>query len=79
MSKRLTITVDSDVYEGLRTLVGEASIGRFLNDLAKPYAVVPDLDVGYAAMAADEARDADAVAWCEGLIGDVAQEPRRGR
>jgi hypothetical protein len=30
-------------------------------------------------MAADEAREAEAVEWIEGLIGDVATEPdRRG-
>ncbi len=77
MSQRLTITVDSDVYEGLRTLVGEAAIGRFLNDLARPYVIRPDFDAGYEAMALDESREAEAEAWSEGVIGDVAEEPRR--
>ena len=77
MSQCLTITVDSDVYEGLKTLVGEDAIGRFLSDLARPYVVHPDLQSGYAAMALDEAREAEAEAWSEGLVGDVAEEPRR--
>jgi hypothetical protein len=32
---------------------------------------------GYAAMADDRMREAEAAAWCEGLIGDVADEPAR--
>ena len=35
-----------------------------------------DLDVEYAAMAADEAREADALAWSEGTIGDIADVER---
>jgi predicted CopG family antitoxin len=34
MSKKLTITVDDDVYEGLHSVVGRRRISRFLNDLA---------------------------------------------
>ncbi len=78
MPQRLTITVDTDVYEALKRKVGEAGIGRYLNDLARPYVVHADLEAGYAAMAADEGREAEAQEWCEGLIGDVAEEPRRG-
>jgi hypothetical protein len=42
-----------------------------LNDLARPYVIGQDLSAGYAAMAADEAREAEAETWGEGLIGDV--------
>jgi len=33
--------------------------------------------LGYAAMAANEARESGAAAWAEGMIVDVADEPRR--
>ncbi len=79
MQKKLTITVDAEVYDGLHNVVGRRRISRFLNDLARPHVVGQDLSAGYAAMAADEAREAEAVEWIEGLIGDVATEPdRRG-
>ncbi len=79
MQKKLTITVDAEVYDGLHSVVGRRRISRFLNDLARPHVVGQDLSAGYAAMAADEAREAEAVEWIEGLIGDVATEPdRRG-
>jgi hypothetical protein len=34
------------------------------------------LDEGYRAMAADEEREREAREWSEGLVGDVADEPR---
>jgi hypothetical protein len=34
------------------------------------------LEEGYRAMAADEAREREAMEWTEGLISDVADDPR---
>jgi hypothetical protein len=67
------------VYEGLRTVIGRRRISRFLNDLARPHVVRQNLAAGYTAMAADEAREAEADAWSEGVLEDVADEPRRDR
>jgi hypothetical protein len=82
MSKKLTITVDAEVYDGLHSVIGRRRIGRrrisrVLNDLARPHVVGQDRSAGYTAMAADEAREAEAEAWSEALVGDVAEEPRR--
>jgi hypothetical protein len=78
--KKLTITVDAEVYDGLHSVIGRRRISRFLNDLARPYVIGQDPARGYAAMAADEAREREAAGWSEGLIADVADEPhRRGR
>ena len=43
MPKKLTITVDADVYGGLHNVTGRRRISRFLNDLARPHAVGQDL------------------------------------
>jgi hypothetical protein len=77
MQKKLTITVDAEVYDGLHTVIGRRRISRFLSDLARPHVTGQDLAAGYAAMAADEEREREAEAWIEGLIGDVAEEPTR--
>jgi len=77
MPKKLTITVDAEVYDGLHSVIGRRRISRFLNDLARPHVVGQALAIGYAAMAADEAREAAAEAWAGGLTGDVADEPGR--
>lgn len=78
MPKKLTITVDAEVYDGLHSVISRRRISRFLNDLARPHVVGHDPSLGYAAMAADETREAEAEAWAEALLNDVADEPRRG-
>jgi len=45
-------------YEGLHTGIGRRRISRFLNNLDRPHVVRQNLAAGYAAMAADEAREA---------------------
>jgi hypothetical protein len=77
MQKKLTITVDAEVYDGLHSVIGPRRISRFLNDLAKPLVVGRTLSAGYAAMAADEAREAEAAAWSNATLQDVAEEPQR--
>jgi predicted CopG family antitoxin len=74
MSKKLTITVDDDVYEGLHQVIGRRRTSRFLNDLARPHVMARDLIEGYPAMAADEEYEREAQEWVENLAGDVADE-----
>jgi hypothetical protein len=77
MLKKLTITIDADVYDGLHIIVGRRRISRFLSDLARPHVVGQSLARGYAAMAADEIREAEAENWADGVIADSANEPTR--
>lgn len=76
MAKKLTITVDDEVYQGLHSVVGRRRISRFLNDLARPHVLRRDLAEGYRAMAADEEREREAEEWTEAVAGDIADEPR---
>lgn len=76
MRKKLTITVDEAVYDGLHRVVGRRHISRFLTELARPHVVQDSLEEGYRAMAADEEREREAMEWAENLVSDVADEPR---
>lgn len=76
MRKKLTITVDEAVYHGLHQKIGPGRISQFLEDLARPHVVGDNLDMEYAAMAADESRETDALAWIEEMIDDIADGPR---
>jgi predicted CopG family antitoxin len=69
--RKLTITVEDEVYSGLLVVVGKRRISGFLNDLAKPHVLRRDLDAEYRAMASDEAREADAAEWIEGVLMDL--------
>ena len=74
MTRKLTITVDEDVYEGLRAKVGPRRISRFLNDLAKPLVTEDALLAGYRAMATDGIREDEATEWADALIGDATRD-----
>lgn len=71
MPKKLTITMDADVYDGLYRTVGAGRISHFIEALVRPYVVNLDLAEGYAEMAAEEARERDARDWSESLIGET--------
>ena len=76
MQKKLTITVDEAVYDGLYRVVGPRRISQFIEELVRPHVVEGDLSEAYARMAADEARESEAEEWAEALIPDVADEAR---
>jgi predicted CopG family antitoxin len=75
--RKLTITVEEEVYTGLLAVIGKRRISGFLNDLAKPHVLKRELDAEYRAMAADEAREAEATEWGESVLMD-ADAARRG-
>ena len=76
MQKKLTITVEERIYEGLHRVIGRRRISRFIEELVKPYVLRRSLESAYQQMAQDEAREKEALAWAEATIGDVSDEPR---
>ena len=51
MHKRMTITLDEAVYEGLNRTVGKRRMSQFIEDLLRPHVLDTALDEGYRAMA----------------------------
>jgi hypothetical protein len=76
VQKKLTITIDERVYDGLHSVVGRRRISRFIESLVRPHVIGKDLDLAYQQMAQDEAREAEALDWAEATVGDVADETR---
>lgn len=70
MAKKLTLTIDDAVYDGLYRVVGPRRISQFVERLVRPH--VLDLDAAYAAMAQDADREGDAQEWSDGLISDAS-------
>ncbi len=68
MKRRLTITIDDEVHEGLYRVVGPRQISQFIENLVRPYVLFPDLEAGYAAMAQDEEREQEALEWAEATL-----------
>lgn len=72
MQHTLTIAIDEEVYQALRERVGQDDIGRFIEELVRPHLLTEaDLEAGYRAMAEDTAREEEAHAWSEGLVGET--------
>jgi hypothetical protein len=76
MQKKLTITVDEGVYEGLYKFVGRRRISQFSEDLVRPHVLNRNPEAAYKEMAQDRQREAEALEWSEALIGDISDEPR---
>ena len=76
MQKKVTISLDEAVYDGLTRLVGRGKISKFIEALVRPHVSGGQLDDGYRAMAADATREDDAREWIDALAGDAVDEAR---
>ena len=74
MQKKLTITVEEAVYDGLHRRIGRGCISRFIESLVRPHVLKDALSEGYAAMAQDEQRESEASEWSEKCIS-TNQDP----
>ena len=74
MQKKLTITVDEKVYEGLRKIIGPRKISKFIEELVRPHVVRPNLESAYAEMARDKRREKEAREWAEVTFKDADYE-----
>jgi predicted CopG family antitoxin len=76
MQKKLTVTIDEEVYEGLHEVIGPRKISRFIEDLVRPHVTKKDIYAAYKEMAADEMRESEALEWAEATFGDMNYEER---
>jgi predicted CopG family antitoxin len=74
MQKKLTITVDEDIYEGLRKVIGPRKISKFVQELVRPHVIRTNLESDYAEMAKDIKREKEAMEWAETTFKDIAHE-----
>lgn len=61
---------------GLHRVIGWGKISQFIEALVRPHVLVQDMKEAYRRMAADEAREAEALDWAEATVADVADETR---
>lgn len=74
MQKKLTITVDEEVYDGLHKTIGRRKISKFVEELVRPHVVRPNLESAYAQMAKDKKREEEALKWAETTFKDIDYE-----
>ena len=76
MQKKLTITVDEEVYAGLYKTVGPRKISKFVEKLVRPHVVRQNMESAYNLMAKDKKREEKALEWAEATFKDLAHEKR---
>ncbi len=78
MQKKLTITVDEEVYAGLHRSIGPRQISRFIQEIVRPYVVRPSYEAAYAEMSEDSERENEALEWADNtlFLGSVDDETR---
>ncbi len=76
MHKKMTITLDEAVYEGLWRTIGKRRMSQFIEDLLRPHVMGASLEDGYKAMAQDQDRETEAMEWTNALSKDMANETR---
>jgi len=76
MQKKLTITIDENVYAGLHRIIGRGQISQFIEGLVRPHLAHQDMKMAYKEMAADESRESEALDWAEGTLPDGSHESR---
>ena len=66
MHRKLTLTIDDEVYRGLHAKVGRGRISQFVEDLVRPHVVDTDLlETMYREAAQAAELEAEALAWIE--------------
>ena len=76
MHKKMTISLDEAVYDGLNRTIGKRRMSQFIEDLLRPHVLDTAMDKGYQAMAADKDREIEAKEWVERLTKDLTDETR---
>ncbi|MBC8275900.1 MAG: hypothetical protein H8E40_13150 [Chloroflexi bacterium] len=74
MQKKLTVTVDEEVYKGLHKTIGARKISKFIEELVRPHVLRPNLESAYAEMSRDKRREEKALEWAEVTFKDAGHE-----
>jgi predicted CopG family antitoxin len=72
MHRKLTITIDDEVYRGLHERIGPRRISSFIEELVRPHVMSGNaLQAAYATMAEDEDREREAREWVDADLGET--------
>jgi len=76
MQRKLTITINEEIYLGLHKVIGPRKISKFVEELVRPHVVKHELESAYKEMAKDRVREKEALEWSEFTLEDIAHEKK---
>jgi len=74
MQKKLTITINEEVYFGLHNVIGQGKISKFIEELVRPHVIKHELESAYKEMAKERVREKEALEWSEATLGDITHD-----
>jgi predicted CopG family antitoxin len=76
LHKKLTITVEDEVYQELHRQIGRGRISSLINRLIRQHVMKDGVEEAYKDMASDQKRESEAVEWSENLLNDINHETK---
>jgi predicted CopG family antitoxin len=76
MQRKLTITINEEIYIGLHKVIGPRKISKFVEELVRPHVIKHELESAYKEMAKDRVREKEALEWSEVTLGDITCEKK---
>ncbi len=69
MQKKLTLSIDAEIYEALHRVAGKRKIGRFIEKLVRPQIMSLELEKANKYMARDEDQESEVLPWAQTTRG----------
>jgi hypothetical protein len=74
MHKKLTISIDEEVYDKLYEGVGAGKNIKLVEDLVRPPVINTSLESSYEEHSNHKASEEEAFQWIEAMVGDINYE-----
>jgi hypothetical protein len=74
MQKKLTLSIDAELYEALHKVAGKRKIGRFIEKIVRPHITLQELAQAGNQLIQDEKLESEALLWAGTTVGDSGDE-----
>jgi hypothetical protein len=74
MQKKLTLSIDAEIYEALHKVAGKRKIGRFIEKIVRPHITSLELALAGKELIQDGKQESEALLWAGTTVGDSGNE-----
>jgi hypothetical protein len=74
MQKKLTLSIDAEIYEALHKVAGKRKIGRFIEKIVRPHITLQGLAQAGNQLIQYEKLESEALLWAGTTVGDSGDE-----
>ena len=74
MQKKLTLSIDAEIYEALHKVAGKRKIGRFIEKIVRPHITLQEFAQAGNQLIQEEKLESEALLWAGTNVGDPEAE-----